>query len=273
MRPGPDALRYLAAGAGTPVSRPFHLRWLLPWLCGESVTAWWRTWIVSWPLLAGGMVCWRLAAGDDWRVALAAGALLLGLPGILGPTAVIPIGVDLPATALSVWAAFLFELGHPAQQGAGVVVLLGAASIRETQPVWVALWTWSPLPLVALAAPLVRSIVVKPAADPLGAQFQAIADHPIRAALVAHHGRWRDGWLLVAPWGVCLAALYQPGWPLLVLLAVTYLQLLVATDTVRLLHHAAGPVMAATAAAVVPPAWLLLAVVAHVVWWRTPERI
>jgi hypothetical protein len=56
-------------------------------------------------------------------------------------------------------------------------------------------------------------------------------------------------------------------------LALAYAQLLIATDSVRLYQHAAGPVLAVAAAQVVPVAWLPLAVVVHVVWWQTPERI
>jgi hypothetical protein len=62
-------------------------------------------------------------------------------------------------------------------------------------------------------------------------------------------------------------------WRLLVVLGVAYAQLLVATDTVRLVHHVAGPAMAVAAAHVIPVEWLLLAVVVHVAWWFAPERI
>jgi hypothetical protein len=154
-----------------------------------------------------------------------------------------------------------------------LAVIALSALIRETTPVWSALWLWSPLPLVALAMPVVVNIWRKPGPDPLGPKFQAIADHPVRAALEHHAGRWRDGWLMVAPWGACIAACVAFSWPLLVLVVLAYLQLLIATDTVRLLHHAAGPALALTAAQVIPVEWLLLAVVVHVVWWRSPERV
>ena len=78
---------------------------------------------------------------------------------------------------------------------------------------------------------------------------------------------------MVAPWGVCLAGLVGSDWRLWLVLAVAYAQLLIATDSVRLYQHAAGPVLAVAAAQVVPVAWLPLAVVVHVVWWQTPERI
>ena len=269
---GPDAHRYLLLATGNPVPRPFHLRRLLPWLCGTNIRRWWVVYLAAWPIAAAGMFAWR-APIDGWQVALAATALLLALPGILGPRVVIPVGVDLPATALGLVAAALISDGHPARIVAGVLVVCLAASVKETAPVWVALWVWSPWPLLALVVPAVIALIRSPGPDPLGPAYQRISDHPVRTALEHHRGRWRDGWLLVAPWGVTLAALYGPDWRLLVVLAVAHLQLLVATDTVRLVHHAAGPVMAIAAAQVIPTQWLLLAVVAHTFWFRTPERV
>lgn len=267
---GPDAARYLAVASGLRVPRPFHLRWLLPVLCGESAWRWWSLWWLSWPLTAGGMICWRLGAGDTWQVATAAAVLLVALPGILGPPAVRPVGVDLPTTAALLWAATLWVHGwhYPA-----LAVVLVAACAKETAPILAAVWLWSPWPLVALAAPLVAHLVRRTGPDPLGRRFDDIAAHPIRSALAAHRGRWRDAWLMVAPWGICLAALHAPSWQVGVALAVAYAQLLVATDTVRLVHHAAAPVLAAGAAATIPASWLPLALAVHVVWWRTPERI
>ena len=270
---GPDAARYLAAAEGLPVSRPFHLRWLLPKVCGTELGAWWFVWCLSWPMLAASAFGWRLAAGDRWEIALAATAFLVALPGILGPSAVIPVGVDLPASALSMLGVFLMELGHPTQVVAGVLVIAVAACIRETAPVWSALWAWSPLPLIALCVVACRALLVKPGADPLGGRFADIAAHPVRSALAAHAGRWRDGWLMVAPWGVCVVGLIGSDWRLWLVLALAYAQLLIATDSVRLFQHAAGPVVAVAAAHVVPLEWLPLAVVLHVVWWFAPERI
>ena len=271
---GPDAYRYVLAGLGTPMVRPFHLRWLLPKVLGDDLAAWRFVWLAAWPILAGSTFGWRLAAGDDWRIAAAVAALLVALPGILGPAVSIPVQVDLPSTALMMTGVMLLELGHPAQVVAGIATLAIAASMRETAPVVAALTMWSVWPLVALVAPLVTAVIIRPAkSDPLGPEFQYIADHPIRSALEHHAGRWRDAWLMVAPWGVCLAALIGADWRLLVVLGVAYAQLLVATDTVRLVHHVAGPAMAVAAAHVIPVEWLLLAVVVHVAWWFAPERI
>lgn len=270
MSVGPDAARLLLASEGVPVPRPFHLRWLLPAVCGQHIRRWWVVWGISWPLAAVAMLTWRLGAGDSWQVSAASTALLLALPGVLGPSVTIPVGVDLPSMAWSLVGVSLFVNVHPV---AGIVAVGVAAAIKEQAPLWSALWLWSPWLLLAGVVPLVRALVAKSGPDPLGPQFQRIVDHPFRTALEHHQGRWRDGWLWVAPWGVCLAGLVGADWRLCVLLVVAHLQVLVATDTVRLVHCAAGPALAVAAAQVIPAEWLLLAVVVHVVWFRIPERV
>lgn len=270
---GPDARRYLAAGYGQPVPRPFHLRWLLPVVLGDDIAAWAFVRRASWAMLAGAMFAWALAADLEPGLAVAATLLLVALPGIAGPNVVNPIGVDLPATALTLAGVVLVQLGHPAQIVAGVALVGIAAAIKETSPVWAALWVWSPWPLVALVVPVVAALVRKPGPDPLGPKFQEIADHPIRSAWQHHAPVWRNAWVMVAPWGVCLAALVGMDCQLGVVLAVAYGQLLVATDSVRLYQHGAGPAMALAAVQVIPPSWLPLAVAAHVVWWWKPERV
>jgi hypothetical protein len=266
----PDGIRYWKKAQKVPVSRPFNMRWLLPKVCGTDVRVWTWVWLASWPVMVGAMVWWRVAAGDDWWVAIAAAGLLAGLPGILGPTLAVPIQVDLPATALVLVGCAVFEAVHPA---AGITVIAVAAMIRETAPVVAALWLWSLWPLLAVFPVIVAAVVCRPGPDPLGPKYQEIADHPIRTGIAAHRGMWRDGWVMVAPWGACLAALVGADWKLVVVLTVAYLQLLVATDTIRLIHHVAGPPMAIAAATMIPSDWLLLAVVVHSVWWFRMERV
>lgn len=264
---GPDAARYLHMGRGGDVPRPFHLRWLLPKVCRSDIRRWWAAWVAAWAIAAGSM--FALCVSHGWQVATAATVLLLGLPGILGPSAVIPVGVDLPATAMTLAAVAVGSHCWPV----AVLLLVVAASIKETAPVFAALWVWAWWPLPVLLLPLFVHLTTTAGPDPLGAKFQAIADHPIRSAVAARSGRWRDGWLMVAPWGVCLLALGRPSWPLAAVLAAAYLQLVVATDTVRLVHHAAGPVLALGAATVTPTHLLPALAVAGIIWWRTPERI
>lgn len=270
---GPDGARYLLMADGVPVPRPFLLRWALPALCGRSEGAWWVVWLASWPVLAGSMVGWRLVEGDGWQFAVAATVALLGLPGVLGPVVVIPVGVDLPASALTMCGVLAISTGHPVVVAGGVLVVAVAATVKESAPVFAALWVWSLWPLLALVVVAVRWARVKPGPDPLGGRFQQIADHPFRSAFAARRGRWRDARLMVAPWGLCLLALVEPSVQVVVALVVAHGLLLVATDTVRLVHHAAGPVVAVAAVVHVPVGWLPLACVVHVAWWWNVERV
>ncbi len=272
LRLGPDAARYWLAGDGHRVAAPFHLRWALPAVCRQSERRWWIVWGASWPLLASGAVFWAFGLGADWRVALAAAALLVALPGVWGPVSVRPVGVDLPSMALSVWAAGLVVRG-----GwwivAGCLLAAVAATVKESSPVLVALWSWSPWPLVALAVPAVTHLVRRPRLDELtagNATLRRVHDHPMRSSMEHHRGQWRSAWFMVAPWGVCLAALVRPSPQVVVTLIVAYGLLVVVTDTVRVYQAVAGPVMALAAAQMIPPGWLLLAVAVHVVFWRDP---
>jgi len=182
------------------------------------------------------------------------------------------VQVDLPAMAVGLLAAACWVHGWPVP---AFVLTAAAAAMKESSPVWVALWCWSPWPLLALAVPAVSSLVRKPELDAVTARplLRHVHDHPVRSALEHHAGRWRDAWLWVAPWGVTVAALVPPNVQTVVTLGVAHAQMLVATDTVRLLATTAGPVMALAAAQHIPVNWLLLAVVVNLVWWRKPELV
>lgn len=277
MRLGPDAARYWIAGQGKPVARPFHLRWLLPVVCRNDQRRWWFVWAASWPVLFGS-VCW-LASGLGWQRAVFAAVLTCALPGVWGPAVVRPVGVDLPAMALAALGA------AGAVHGVWWVVLPAvylAASVKETAPVWAALWAWNVYPLVGLVVPLFVALSIRPGMDEVTArpELREIHDHPVRTAVryrsvldQPNLPWWRNGWVMVAPWGVCLAGLYAPSWQVVAAVVAAHLQLLVATDTARLLHTAAGPALAVAAATVLPVPWLLVAAVAHVFWLTRTEAM
>lgn len=275
LRLAPDGARYLIAGRGHPVARPFNLRWLLPAVCGDDVQLWWLAWALSWPCAAAGAAWWAYGMGVTGWPLLAVPALLLGLAGIWGDPRTRPMQVDLPSMAVGLLAAGAFVNGV---WFLGVVLVIIGALIKESTPVWVALWCWSPLPLVGLAAVAVVARFNRPGMDDVTSmpELRTIHDHPVKTAWMFQStvmGGWRDGWSMVAPWGATLAALVQPTWQLVATLAVAYAQLFVATDRVRLVTFAAGPVMALAAVSVIPVQWLLLAVVVHIVWWREQEFI
>lgn len=274
---GPDAQRYLHLAKGHRVPRPFCLRWLLPTYCGTDVRLWRAVWFGSWVTVTAAMFWLSQQTLDGWARPATATVLLLGLPGILGPDVVNPVGVDLPATAVALCTAAFAAAHNPHWVVAAAICAAVAGSIKETAPVFAALWAWSPWPLIGLAAPAARWLWVRwrhlEGPDPLGPEFQHIARHPVRSALAAHQHIWRNGWVMLAPWGMCLVALWRPDWQTAAVLAVAYAQLIVATDTVRLLHHAAGPVLAIGAAQRLPADWLLLAAAAHTFWLYRAERV
>jgi hypothetical protein len=178
--------------------------------------------------------------------------------------------------AVGLFAAALMVMADDPAAIVGALLLTAvAASFKESAPVWVALWAWSPWPLLALAVPAVVQLVRRPVLDEVTRHpvLLRVHDHPFRSAVEHRAGRSRDAWLWVAPWGATLAALVPPDVRTLAALAVGHLQLLVATDTVRLLATTAGPAMALGAATNLPTEWLVVAVVVHTWWWRQPELI
>ena len=179
FRPGPDAGRYLVAAEGRPVAFPFNLRWLLPRLCGTSLVRWWVVWGASWPLLAAGVAWWASGWGVSWQVAVAAAALVVSLPGVLQPPSVWPVGVDLPAMAVSAWSAACFVHGLPV---AGLLLAVLAVAIKEQTPVWIAVWAWSWLPLVVLPLVGVAYLIRRPQVDPITATPLLKRVHPSRRA-------------------------------------------------------------------------------------------
>ena len=270
---GPDAARYLEAAVGRPVVFPFNVRWLLPAVCEDDVRRWWWVWTGSWPLLATGAALWAHLNGLGWGPAIAVAALVVALPGVLQPISTHPVGVDLPAMAIAMWAAVCFAADQPVL---GLILCVWAVGIKEQAAIWVALWAWSPLPLLALVAVGLAYVLRRPGMDRITASnpvLRRVHDHPVRSALEhrAAAGGWRNAWLMVAPWGVTLAALYGGGdLQLWAALAVGYASLAVATDTVRIYQPPAAPLMAFAAVSIIPTAWLPLAVIAAVFWWREP---
>lgn len=266
---GPDAARYMLAGHGKPVARPFNLRVLLPAICGADVKLWSIVWWASWPVAALGMAWWTFEAGLVWQQMIAAPILLLALAGVWGPHVVRPVGVDLPAMAVSIVAVAALHAGW---WPLAIVLACVAASIKETSPVFMALWAWNPILLVGLVVPVVVSFFRRPVMDEvtLNPVLKRVHDHPIRSAFEHHAGKWRDP-RMVLQWGGCLAAFYTPSLRVAAVTLAAYAQLIVATDTYRLIHTAAGPALAVAAVQVIPVPWLALVCAVSAVWWLQPE--
>lgn len=264
MKLGPDASRYWLAGQGRPVARPFHLRWLLPAMCRNDARRWSIVWAASWPVLAAGMV-W-FASDLGWRRALFASVLVVALPGVRSKVTT-PVGVDLPAMALSTVAAAAAVHGW---WWLAVPLVLVAAAVKESSPIFAALWAWSWVPLVGLAAVVVAALVRRPELDPVTSapNLREIHDHPIRTAWTHRrdHGLLASAAVWLHPLGACLIGLYGATGRTLTAVAVAFGQCAVATDTTRLVATGAGPALAVAAAAVLPVEALVLVAAVHV-WW------
>jgi hypothetical protein len=209
----------------------------------------------------GSLGCLIAAAvwyGGDGGRGLFVAAFAVGLAGVWQIHRDHPVLVDLPAMAVALLAACCMREGWWA---AAVLLSVLAGTIKETSPVFAALWAWNPVLLAGLIAPAVRHFQ-KEGPDVLDAENRWILDHPIRASIKYHRHLPRALWVL--PWGIGLAALAEPSWPLVAVLTVAYAQCVMATDTVRL-YQWAWPVVALAAADAIPPAWWIPAIVFHMV--------
>lgn len=255
----PDGQRYLAMTGGGRVAIPFHLRWLVPALCGLDGRRWIGMTFGSLVAIAG-LSTWfvGLSGASGWQLA-AVPFLVSGLPGIVKINARFPILVDAPAIALALLAACLCAIGW---WPAAIVVAIVAGMAKETAPLWAAIFAWNPILLVGLVAPLIRRLLVAPGADVLDEHNAWVLKHPFAASWRYHKDRLTDPRLWVTPWGVLLVGLVAFDLQLAVALAVGYGLTLVATDTVRI-YQWAFPVLLVAALTVVPDELLVLAVIAH----------
>lgn len=250
----PDGFRYVAS-ASRRVARPFHLRWLLPRLCGESEARW--TYVSRASIIAIAAFT-AIYAHSPWMACVAF------LPGVAFSWRY-PVLVDATGMALALGAALALPHCWPA----AIVLALIAGCVRETSPVWAAVYAWNPILLVGLVPVAVRWLM-REGDDVLDAENAWILRHPIKASRKYHAGLWRDPLVMVAPWGGLIAGLANLTPQLGAALAAGYAQLLIATDSVRLYQWAA-PVVAASCVQVLP-GWALPFIALSVVVnpWRGP---
>ena len=223
----PDGVRYLAASSQR-VARPFHLRWLLPRLLGADSRRW--QYVTRASVLAIGVLT-ALYAHSVWMVAV------IALPGLWFNWRH-PVLVDAPAMALALAAAVLWPIYWPA----AIAVVLVAGCVRETAPVWSAVYAWQPWLLAGLV-PVGMRWLMRQGPDVLDAENAWILAHPFQASRKYHAGLWLDARMMVAPWGGLVAAVAFLDARLEVALGLAYAQLAAATDSVRLYQWAA-PVLA-----------------------------
>lgn len=275
----PDGHYYLAAARGEPVPRPYAYRWLLPMLLGPDP---WRWTLCSYLSLAAlGPIAYGYfgALGlEGWPRAWAVLVLLL-LQGVTRTSLRYPVLLDAPSFALALATAGAARVGGGALPLAVLLALAGGAT-KEAAPVFAALWAWSPVPLVGLAAAGWWARHVDPdVAAPEGYRVPPVEPlpawlvHPVREALALRRRIGMDGALYVRPWGAAIAGLAAPTWQLGLTLAVAHAQLLQAQDTLRLTAWAAPVLVAQAAVALRLEAWPALGLVALVLAITRDDRV
>lgn len=242
----PDGVRYMAMRSRR-VARPFHLRWLMPLLCGNDKLRWEIATKAS--IVGLGVLAW-VYTGSPWMAACVA------LSGVWFNWRH-PVLVDGAGMLLALLSAVLWPVCWPA----AVVVAVVAGCVRETAPVWAAVYAWHPVLLIGLVPVGFRSLQ-RAGTDPV--HRDEMLAHPLRWGLRSHRGRWVDPFLMVAPWGPLVLGLAAMSPQLAVALGLAYGQLAIATDSQRL-YVWAWPVLAAATVAVVPAAWMPLVALAIVV--------
>lgn len=252
MRLSPDGVRYLAVAEGRRVARPFHFRWLIPRLCGVRPANWRAVQVAT---TVGLIPAGWWYGGFGWR-GLFAGLSVIGLAGVWKVSFRFPVLVDAPAMFFALIAAALVPVNVPV----AVAVACVAGATKETAPLFVALWSWCPWPLVGCALPALRACQ-RPGHDVLDDENRWILNHPWKASRKYHQGRWFDPTLWLAPWGALLAG-FVTDLQTAATVAVAYAQTAVATDTVRL-YMWAWPVLAVNAADRFPTEWLLPVLLVH----------
>jgi hypothetical protein len=181
----PDSRRYLAMHQRR-VCRPFHLRWLLPLTLRANLQAW--TWATRSAVVAIGVLT-AVYTGSPW---LAAVALLPAMTWNWHH----PVMVDMVAMAWTLATALV------AMQGwwwLALPMVLVAATMRETTPIWAAIYAWQPWLLVGLIPVAVRW-AMRPGPDTWTDHNAYYVANPLAAGRDFHRGRWRDPALMVWPW-------------------------------------------------------------------------
>lgn len=258
----PDGRHYLRAALGVAVPKPYSARWLLPRLIGPDPDRWVSStiyWLLCMPLMAwtyfGAM---GLGGATRWF----ATALLCALPGVWRCSWRFPVLIDAPSFGMALGVATA-AMTLPWWASMPLALVLGAT--RESGPVFAALWSWSPSPLVGLLA----SGWWRPHAMP-DASAEPWLEHPVRYALALRRQIGLDSSLYLRPWGAALAGLAAPSWQLAATVAAAHMQLFCAVDTIRLTSWCA-PVLVAAAAKTIPPAWWALALLVTLV--QRDERV
>jgi hypothetical protein len=201
-----DGLRYLAMAEGLPQAIPYHLRWLLPKLLGIDARKWEILNQISIPTVAMLISVYAWLHGVDPVRAAILGGMFMTLLFVRGFWGQYPILTDTPGMALSMLAAIV-----PGPWCIPVAILGGC--VRETVPIYAALYAWSPWPLVGLVAPALR-LLWKPGVE-RDERVAGLLRNPWRTSWERNKKGWTNWKVMVSPWAGFLFAAFNPSWQLL----------------------------------------------------------
>ena len=260
-----DSKRYFAMGRGILQYPPFHKRWLLPYLFKYRDKAWISSTLMIVSLLPVVTYLYLTSLGLTTAQAFFGSMLVLGLNGIYKMNVLHPILVDSYAIFFSLLSAISFLNGNILT---GIMFSVIGGCIKESTPVFSFLFGFNALALLGFVSPILcRWYSPHADKDMLGRHGRL--DDFIKTSDVLHKGRWFHPAVMLAPWGVCLIALLSTPpvlyWVMLALL-VSYGQVVIATDSVRL-YQQSFPVLVYAACLLVPAQFYLILVLVH---WLNP---
>ena len=263
----PDAIRYLS---GARLHKPFHLRWLMPFLFRGNQRTWRVVNMVALVSLSPLIMLYLESLGLSSMKSFLGSLLVPGLPGIFRMATICPYLVDTVACALIVGSATLLNMGYYIP---GIALAIIAACVKESSPAFIAVFAQSALPLIGFVAVAIRQIFWKSNPnDMFDAQSKDILDHPYLWGKRCHQGRWFSADIMLLPWGVCMAGfagfLHPQMWWCVLAIAMAYGQTLFATDSIRLYQYA-FPALIYGTVLFLPEAWFPLAIIGH---WFNPYQ-
>lgn len=263
----PDGAQYERMAFGANVPMPYARRALLPWLMGLRIWDRWPAWPLRRRWFWFGAVCTVLSAvltayyaAESFEHRVLAIVLFVGLPGIWRLNVWLPMLVDPAAYCLALGSALCARNHHYIP--AFLLSSVGLAT-KESVPLFAAILSFNPIPLVAFLHPVLFFRVWKGGSKVDRDPKEPYLKNPVREARKVHD--FFDWRLKLLPWGaVGVLAAIGAGRNFLTYIAaaaltLAYGQLFVAMDNARLYQWAA-PAMIALALAH-PPSWVWIAAI------------
>lgn len=245
----PDSAYYLAAAGGERVPIPFAYRWYLPTLLGAVHNRWRVVTFLSIAVQGAALAVYA----QDLRAVILVGLL----PALWRFSLRHPILVDAPAMAAALCGAAVWTVCPHDWPTIVLIVTMAFLSggMRETAPIWMAVYCWSPWPLIGVLGILPGALLARKV-DP--GQDNLWIVHPVESALKARRRHWLAWQMVVVPWGVLLPLAVWHSTPRVWLaLALGHLPWLATSDWNRIAAWAA-PVLAVAALSWQSDLWPLL---------------